>query len=280
MIRKVLAAALLLFSAAGCGSVFYQPSSAVYYDPVEEGYDVEDVFFESIDGTPLHGWLFSPPQGKKPRATVVHFHGNAENITSFYRASAWMAKEGFEVFIFDYRGYGRSRGQPSAEGVNYDGISALRWAHERMERGRSPGIVVLAQSLGGAIALRALRHYPHRSRLKAVIIDSAFVDYQSIAREKLSNVWLTWPLQWLAYPLVSNEYSPKADVGGLGPVPLLVVHGDNDMVVPTHHGLELYGLAKGPKDLWVVRGGSHIDAFFDPDSKYRGKLLAWLAPKL
>lgn len=265
----------------GCSHVFYQPAGHKFFEPKTEGYTYNEIELQSTDGTRLMAWHFpaqetaSPPP---PKGTVVHFHGNGENISSFYRASAWLSREGYEVLAFDYRGYGASEGEPSQEGLNADGLTALRWALDRCTRGKSKAVYAIGQSLGGAVLLRALSDLKNEALpcLKGVVIDSSFINYKSIAREKLASFFLTWPLQWLAYILVSNAYSPEDHLAIRAPVPLLVIHGDQDDVVPFHHGRKLFEKAAAPKEFWQVPGGRHIDAFFRKDPQYRNQLLGWL----
>ena len=99
----------------GCNSLFYYPSQKVFYTPHNFGTTYEDVYFTSKDGTRLNGW-FVPAIGHA-KGTVIHFHGNAENITNHYTFVQWLPSEGFNLFVFDYRGYGASSGKPDLEGM-------------------------------------------------------------------------------------------------------------------------------------------------------------------
>ncbi len=297
-----LAGFVLVVVTSACTHVFYAPSRDRIMEPRDEGYAYDEVALRTEDGVELGAWLFPPQpvnvalsdiQGPRPphpprrmslgttfrgspRATVIHFHGNAENISTFYQASAWLAREGYEVLTVDYRGYGASSGEPSQPGLNQDAVAALRWGQARCHSGASPGLVVFAQSLGGAVALRALHDFKPRC-LRAVIIDSSFGDYHRIAAEKLRSTFLTWPFQWLAYLLVSNGYGPEAHMAELAPTPLLFVHGTADDVVPLHHGRKLFDAAREPKTFWEIPDGHHIDAFTTRGAEYRPRLLSWLS---
>ena len=112
--------------------------------------------------------------------------------------------------------------------------------------------------------------------LRAVVIDSSFGDYHRLAAEKLASVWITWPLQWLAYLLTSNRYAAEPFVHEIAPTPLLFIHGTHDGVVPLHHGRKLFEAAREPRAFWEIQGGHHIDAFVGRAHTYRPKLLAWL----
>lgn len=113
--KKIAILALLLLS-SGCASRFlYYPDHRVYQTPQRKGLRCEEVNFVSHDGTALTGW-FVPATGKAI-GTVIHFHGNAQNMTAHFSFVDWLPEEGFNVFTFDYRGYGRSAGAPERQGV-------------------------------------------------------------------------------------------------------------------------------------------------------------------
>jgi fermentation-respiration switch protein FrsA (DUF1100 family) len=130
-------------------------------------------------------------------------------------------------------------------------------------------IAVLGQSLGGALAIHYVAHSAYRDRVCALVADSAFADYRRIVKEKLSGFALTWPFQWLPAITVDNDYSPERAVGALSPVPLLLVHGEADSIVPANHSRRLYELAAPPKQLWLVQGAEHIQAMRDPQVRRR-----------
>lgn len=125
-------AALLtsLFLFSGCASrMLYYPTPNEYGNPSVAGLRYEKVTFASKDGTPLSGW-FIPAIGKA-KGTVIHFHGNAQNMTAHFSFVAWLPREGFNVFVFDYRGYGTSPGTPSRQGVYEDSCAALQYLRSR-----------------------------------------------------------------------------------------------------------------------------------------------------
>jgi fermentation-respiration switch protein FrsA (DUF1100 family) len=248
---------LLLAATAGCAGMFFLPHRGHVLTPERIGLNYEDVYFESRDGVRLHAW-FLPAQGEAV-ATVLHLHGNAENISTHIGSVYWMPARGFNVFLLDYRGYGLSLGSPSVEGALEDVDSAMQALLARGDVDRSR-IVVFGQSLGGALAIHYVAHSPYRQFVRALIVESAFSSYREIAREKLAAFWLTWPLQYPLSWTVSDDYSPLRAVGQISPIPLLILHGDKDPIVPLHHGQRLYEAAHEPKALWVVPGGGHTEA--------------------
>jgi len=88
-------------------------------------------------------------------------------------------------------------------------------------------------------------------------------------RDKLSEFCLTWPLQWVPSLSISDKFSPISVVAKVTPIPLLVIHGENDSIVPMHHAKQLYNAAKEPKHLWVVQGTDHVEAFSQMDNRER-----------
>jgi fermentation-respiration switch protein FrsA (DUF1100 family) len=264
-VRTVLAL-LVALAASGCTGAFFQPHRTVVQTPDRVGVRYESLTLRAADGVELVAW-FMPASGK-PRATVLFLHGNAENISTHFMNVAWMPAEGFNVLALDYRGYGGSEGKPSLPGMQLDidaALAALR-ARSDVDPRR---IVLFGQSLGGALAIHYAARGAQRGVLRAVIADSAFADYRTIASEKLAASALTWPFQWLPALVVDNDYSPLASIGAVSPLPLLLVHGETDAIVPPHHAQRLYEAARLPKELWLLPGTGHIQSARDPALRRR-----------
>lgn len=257
---------------AGCSSFFFQPHKQLYRDPAKIGLAFEDVYFYSTDGILLHGW-FLPAEGKA-QGTILFLHGNAENISTHIANVYWLPARGFNVFLPDYRGYGNSGGVPSLKGSIDDIESALMYVLQR--KSVDPNrVVVFAQSLGGSMTTYAIAQSPNQKNIRALIIEAAFSSYRGIAQEKLSQFWLTWPVQWPLSFIVDDEYSPIKYINSINGLPKLFIHGDADRVVPVHHGQTLYEAASAPKDLWVVNDGRHIDAM--RRKEYQERLVEFLS---
>ena len=205
--------------------------------------------------------------------TIVFLHGNAQNVSSHIGSVLWMPAAGLNVFLVDYRGYGTSEGSPDIAGVHDDAEAAIRRA------ATLPGVdparlAVFGQSLGGAIAASATMHARRDVSVRALVLDSAFSDFRGIAREKLGSLWLTWLFQAPLAATVSDDMRPLEALGTLYDVPILVVHGDADDIIPVEHALRLHEAAGPAAQLWLVPGAGHIQSF--DDLEMRGRLLDFL----
>lgn len=256
--RSVL---LLLVCAllGGCTTIFLQPDHVAYYPKLPLGTPAKDVWINSRDGTRLHALRMPTPS--RPKATILYLHGNAENLSTHAHLVSWLPAEGYEVLALDYREYGQSGGERDIDGVHQDAEAALAWLVARGADKTGP-IIVYGQSIGASIAIYLVATSPLRSQVRALISDSAFSSYRRIAREKLGSVWLTWPLQWPLSFLISDRYAAIDVVARISPIPLLILHGDDDSVVDVSHARRLFAAAREPKQLWIVPGGHHIDAIF------------------
>lgn len=277
MKRWLLRALLLLaFGMGGCNHLFYFPDQHVYLTPdkLHLTYTEHRI---PVGGEELALWHL-PPKGSDQKIVVVHFHGNGQNMTSHFLYSAWMTKAGFDVVTFDYRGYGESTGSPDRQGLVDDGLAVLKWvATEPSLKGKR--VVVFGQSLGGAVAVPVVALAPP-GQVKLLVVDSTFDSYRGIARGVLSGFWLTWPLQWPLSFLVSDDYSPGDYIAQIH-VPFLVIHGKSDPVVPFAFGKALFDDAKMPdKTFWELDEKRHTAAFFDDESIYRDRFVAYVCQHL
>lgn len=274
----LLLALLLLVTCpllTSCTKLFYQPDSYLHYPPEKLGYKPKELTFASVDGTKLIAWYFKAnAPDKKTRGTIVQFHGNAENISSFYTTLVWLTKHGYNLFIFDYRGYGGSQGEPSQHGVYLDGMAALDKAWELRS---GPRFIVYGQSLGGAIAMRAFHDFRHKNKTDLIVMDSTFMSYDTVARRWAASYWITWPISPLAPLLVSNKYASE-DAVRKNKTRLLVIHDERDPVVPFSCGKELYEGATSTqkKDFWKLADGRHIEVFAPYNKEYRERFVRLL----
>jgi uncharacterized protein len=276
-VRRVLSSFLFLLVLffVGCSSFFFYPQKQEKDNPLAQLLSPEDIYFKTPDGITLHGRLFeASPQ---PLGTILILHGNAENLSTHVNGVLWLVQEGFNIFIFDYRGYGRSEGEPSLKGVHVDAEEALKTVLN-LPQTKGGKVIVLGQSIGGAIGVYTVANFQHKDRVAALVVDSAFSSYRLIAREKLGQFFLTWPLQYPLSLLFNDDYSPLKWIKTVTPVPVLIIHGASDPVVPSHHGFLLYEAALLPKDFWETPVPGHIMAFMDEE--VRNKFVRYLRDHL
>ena len=274
--KKLLIIAVLILAAfawAGLDNVFYYPDHREYTTPTADGYKYEEVQFQSKDGTKLSGW-FIPAQGEA-LGTVIHFHGNAQNMSAHYSSVSWLPANGFNLFVFDYRGYGKSEGKVSRRGVYEDLIAAIETIKSRTDIDQNK-IILFGQSIGGANALTVAGNNPFDG-IVGIATDSAFSSYKSVAMDH------TTLLKPLAALLIGNKLSPKKTVQNIAPIPLLFIHGTADKVVPYKHAQILLEQAGDPKELWTIPNGQHTEALGPYLKEFGPKLLsqfkAWVGEK-
>jgi len=252
---KVALCAAPLFLCGCVQSMFYYPDRVRYETPDALGLRYESVHFTSADGTRLSGW-FIPAVGrqnpKEAKGTVVHFHGNAQNMTSHWRFVSWLPKQDYNVFVFDYRGYGESEGKPEPKGVFEDSGAALNYVRSRGDVDPER-LFVFGQSLGGTNAI-AVVGSGNRAGVKAAAIESTFYSYSSIANDKLPGAGL----------LVGNDYAASKFVAAISPIPLLLIHGTADDAIPHAHSQRLFAEAREPKRLIEIPGAGHLEPMSAP----------------
>jgi len=269
-IALLLAALVLLFS--GCTYLFFKPGKVFVDNPDVRALSPQDIYFTSIDGLALHGWYFRG-QGKEERGTILVCHGNVENISTHVKLDLWLIREGYNLFIFDYRGYGKSGGETTVKGIHLDAEAAL----EKLLTlpGVHGRIIVFGKSLGGAVAVHLAATTSHRDRIKGLIIESAFADYRMMARREIARTVIGWPMQYPLSLLVNNDYSPLKFIKKVSPIPVIIMHGTEDPIVPVEHGRLLFAEALPPKGYWELPGLGHVKSW--TDGATRKRLLAWLA---
>ena len=245
---------------AGCiERMFFYPDNVAYTTPARVGVRADDVTVTAVDGSRLHGW-FLPVTGAA-RGTVLHLHGNAANVSNHLPLVSWLPARGYNVLMIDYRGFGRSEGKPSLDGIVDDAASTLAYLRMRNDVDQTR-LIVLGQSIGGATALRLLARDAKGVRL--ALIDSAFASYRGIARDAAAG----GPLAPVA--ALSSGLLPGADKDPITAlksirVPLIFVHGIKDTIIDSVNSERLHAAATGSQ-LWLVPDAMHIAALSQPGS--------------
>jgi fermentation-respiration switch protein FrsA (DUF1100 family) len=227
---------------AAMGALLYFPSRDLLESPRDAGLDFEELAIETEDGECLHGWWVATEQPHSS-AHVLFFHGNAGNIGDRVLLVSLLTSEGFDVLLFDYRGYGRSTGKPDEQGTYLD-ARAARAAMAARQDCDPARVIYLGESLGAAVAAELAQFWPPR----ALILQSPFTSLRDVARRHYPLPRFVIPD---AYPTIRRVHSIQA--------PVLVLHGDRDAIVPVSHGRMLFEAAGQPKHLHVFPGLGHND---------------------
>jgi fermentation-respiration switch protein FrsA (DUF1100 family) len=208
------------------------------------GLPLQDVWFKAEDGTRLFGWYV---ENRATPAVMLWCHGNAGNIIHRLQNLVELYKVGFSVFLFDYRGFGRSEGKPSEEGLYSDALGA--YAYVTGTRRVAPQrLILFGRSLGAAVAGEVAVRKP----AAGLVLESAFPSVASVARAHYFGI----PVD----VLLGAEFNLIERLKSVS-MPVLVIHGDQDEIVPLELGLEVFKAAREPKTFYLIPGADHNDTF-------------------
>ncbi len=240
--------------------LFFPDSSDPGAPPFVAGVEGRDVDLVAEDGVRIHGWWWDA--GDEAPA-VVFFHGNAGNLAMRVSTAEGLVARGLSVFVLSYRGYGRSEGRPSEEGVLRDGRAALEWVADELSG--THRVVLHGRSLGGFVAAGVGVEEP----VAGVVMESSFTTLYDIARE--------------VYPIVPRfllgrlrGHFDNLDAVSRIEAPVLVVHGSADALIPPEMGERLHRRAR-QADRWMpVEGAGHNDLPFVAGGDYFDEVAAFV----
>jgi len=264
--QTVAAAALLAVAAAallGIGmnfeeSLLYFPTRELAASPKDYELEAEDLAPKTEDGITLFGWWI---RGEGRRA-VLFFHGNAGNAADrLERARILHDRFGLDIFLVDYRGYGRSAGSPSEEGLARDARAIYETARARgfpAER-----LVIFGESLGSAVAVGLSAERP----CGGVVLETPFLSIRAMARRH--------------YPfvpgiLIRTRFDNGTRIAAVA-APKLFLIAEDDEIVPPEQGLRLFELAPPPRTLYVIPGAHHNDTYIAGGETYWQAIGGFLA---
>lgn len=241
----------------------FQPRRAMEITPDQAGIDYEPVDFVAADGVRLHGWWMPV---ENARGTILYCHGNAGNIGTRMDVYEGLRALGVNVFAFDYRGYGKSRGKASEDGLYEDARAAYEVVRERYDDADFPPVILYGASLGGAVAAQLASE----RNCRGLIIEGGFTSAIEVGER-----WFPWlPVRALA----RYRFDAQGKVMALR-VPKLFAHSRHDEVIPFEIGRQLFVSAADPK-AFVELEGIHGEAgwqespaFHDSLKSFTGKVL-------
>jgi len=209
--------------------MIFHPSEDIWDTPESLDLPWTEHRVETPDGLLLHGWMIGDHEsGNKP--VVVYSHGNAGNISGRVDIAGVIAKQGAAVFLYDYRGYGKSDGSPTEEGVYVDGKSVINYLRADLEISVSQ-MIFYGQSLGGAVAARQASEFES----SGLVIHSAFLSGKEVANDIYP--FIPRFLIAVGFPVNKDLRQAKAER-------IMIMHSENDRIIPYRHGKELYQIAK------------------------------------
>ncbi|HAL56444.1 MAG TPA: peptidase [Bacteroidetes bacterium] len=230
-----------------------------YYGDAQRIPGLQECWITTEDGVRLHAW-FAPAESA--RATLVISHGNAGNISHRSDIMVRLQRTGFHVLMYDYRGYGKSEGSPGEEGVYKDGRAAFDYAVSLP--GVDPKRIVLwGTSLGGAVAVDVATQRP----AAALILESTFTSAREMAR--------------ILYPILPAQFLIRSKFNSIDKIrrltiPILVMHGDQDSIIPFKLGKKLFDAAPAPKEFYEIIGADHNDTYFVGGREYLDRALSFV----
>lgn len=259
-ILALLLGVLALSFLSGCWNWFVEkqvffPDKTIVQTPADYDLPFEDIWFTCSDSVRLHGWLIPA----SPSNHILLFcHGNAGNISHRLDNVRLLNQRGISVFIFDYRGYGRSDGSISEKGFYLDSEAAYEVASKWAEKHKAK-LIVFGRSLGGIAATRL----GATKGCDGLILESTFTNMGAMARAH--------------YPLPFAESLLKHRLNAVGEIdqvraPILFFHGDKDRIVPIRLGRGLFEVAPNPKEFVVIPGAGHNDTYFVGGEDYFKKI--------
>lgn len=239
--------------------MIYYPSKYPegFWTPERYGVHPEECWFTTEDGLNLHGW-YAKGVASGPDLTLLWFHGNAGNITHRLDNMRQLLDLGLDVFIFDYRGYGKSEGEPDEDGLYADGAAAYDFLVGE-KKISADNIILFGRSLGTAVAVDVAT----KRSVRGIILESAFTDAKAMAKIIMPYI----PVG----SLISARFDSIGKIRSIN-VPILFTHGDRDTIVPFELGKKLYDAANDPKYFYTIGGADHNDTYIVGGTEYYDRI--------
>lgn len=257
----------------------HPPKYPLHVPPSVYQAEYEDVALLTTDGIALKGWLVKPVHPAWRSPAIILCHGVGANKSDFTELAVSLARRGYFVLLFDFRAHGESGGNRTSLGYHEqkDIAAACGFLGSRREvNGKRIGIYGF--SLGGATAVLAAAH---TNAFAAVVADSAFTSLRDQARDAITGFYHlpAFPflrLAVLGYTLYFqtsvDSVSPVAEIVKISPVPVLIIAGEGDRLIPADNGRRLYAAARDPKELWIIAGADHGGTLAAAGSEYEKRV--------
>lgn len=257
MLSKLVVAVLVFYGVLVLGLALFQRSLLYFPDrtiaaPTAYGLtDFQEVAFTAADGTRLHGW-YKPAQPGRP--TLLYFQGNAGNGKDRVNKFRHFTDTGFGLFALHYRGYGHSEGRPSEQGIYTDARAAYTFlttglttaGAEKPQPIAPEHIVLYGESLGTGVATQLASE----QSAAALILEAPY----TATVDRAAEIYRLIPVRWIMW----DRFESREKIGKVR-IPVLILHGENDLTIPAAHGKRLFALANNPKHAVFFPGIGHTD---------------------
>lgn len=228
------------------------------YHSVPRGLHIQDHWFTTEDGVRLNGWFMPNDSGL---GTLVVSHGNAGNISHRIDRLIRFKRAGFSVFLYDYRGYGRSDGSPTEEGIYRDGLAAFDYA-SKLPDVDPARMIIFGTSLGSAVAVEVAT----QRSATALVLETPFTS----AKDMAGALYPFLPAKYL----VRSRFDSEQKIRSIR-TPVLIIHGTEDSIVPIELGKQLFDAANQPKEFYEIPGADHNNTFLIGGLEYESRLHAF-----
>jgi fermentation-respiration switch protein FrsA (DUF1100 family) len=237
-------------------SLVYFPSREMGVTPTSFGLPHEEVTLSSSDGTRIHGWFLPARPPEISSRAILFCHGNAGNICGRLDRALFLQRlTDLDIFLFDYRGFGKSEGSPSETGTYFDAAAAHGYLVERKGI-PNEAVILLGESLGAAVAIELAV----RGAGGALVLEAPFTSIADMAR-------VAYPLLAPFTTFLRTRYDNLKKIPDVA-VPLLLLHGRRDQVVPFAQGEALFRAAREPKTFVALERAGHADGFLVESERY------------
>lgn len=262
---------ITLLCLQGCSTNYflYSPNDEIGFSKSDFNHPVKDSFIRSRSGNTLH---LQHHLSDEPVGLVIHFHGNRGNLSQTVEKVVWLVDEGYDVMLVDYSGYGLSTGTPTREHLALDAQTIFEISADLAYEQK----VIVATSMGGAIALDGLERSRLETEFDLMVIDSSFESYQNLAKDVVANVPIAKWFSEKIPSLVSDERAPAFNIKAIKQVDMIIAHCQDDKLIPISRGEALYQFAGTNSQFWQFEGCRHARTFTDEFPHHQQRLLSYI----
>ena len=221
-----------------------QPSFFNNQNCLERDFSIKSYYFKTESGRKINGWLLKS-KTETPTISVFALHGNSGNLKSQYQRFAALTKYGFQIFVFDYPGFGYSEGKSTRENAVEDSFSVFDF-FKNLEEIKNTSKIIYGQSIGGNFSIPVAAQ--NQDDIQGLILEGTFTNFKDIANRKV-------PI--LGGLVIKDNYDNRLNLKNFHK-PILIIHSKDDKIIPLQMGKQLYENANEPKELFEI-DQSHIN---------------------